>query len=168
MKKTDPGSSPVRKAAMSALRSSAGPAVCTNGTPSSAATMFASEVLPRPGGPASSTWSRGSPRLLGRLDEDLELRGDLLLVDEVGQSLRPQRGIELVFAAGQARIGEPLVGRRVEPIRGLGRRVGDTGIARDAHDRVPVPSGAAQRRVDELLGTPPSVPSSRLSASVSV
>ena len=62
MKKTLPGSSAVRKAAMSALRSSAGPAVCTIGTPSSAATMKASEVLPRPGGPASRTWSSGSPR----------------------------------------------------------------------------------------------------------
>ena len=47
---------------MSALRSSAGPAVCTNGTSSSAATIWASEVLPRPGGPASSTWSSASPR----------------------------------------------------------------------------------------------------------
>src|SRR5271166_454266 len=49
---------------MSPLRSSAGPAVCTNGTPSSAATIWASEVLPRPGGPASSRWSRASPRAL--------------------------------------------------------------------------------------------------------
>ena len=62
MKKTLPGSSPVRNAAMSALRSSAGPAVCTIGTSSSAAMMCASEVLPSPGGPASSTWSSASPR----------------------------------------------------------------------------------------------------------
>ena len=34
----------------------------TNSTPSSAATICASEVLPRPGGPASSTWSSASPR----------------------------------------------------------------------------------------------------------
>ena len=32
----------------------AGPAVCTNGTSSSAATICAREVLPSPGGPASS------------------------------------------------------------------------------------------------------------------
>ena len=62
MKKTLPGSSEVRKEATSALRSSAGPAVCTIGTPISAATMWASEVLPSPGGPASRTWSSGSPR----------------------------------------------------------------------------------------------------------
>ena len=47
---------------MSPLRSSAGPAVCTNGTSSSAATICASEVLPSPGGPASSRWSSASPR----------------------------------------------------------------------------------------------------------
>ena len=47
---------------MSALRSSAGPAVATNRTPSASATIRASEVLPRPGGPASSTWSSASPR----------------------------------------------------------------------------------------------------------
>src|SRR5258708_20864174 len=46
---------------MSPLRSSAGPAVCTNGTSSSAATIWASEVLPRPGGPARSRWSTASP-----------------------------------------------------------------------------------------------------------
>ncbi len=62
MKNTDPGSSAVRKEAMSALRSSAGPAVCTNGASSSAATMWASEVFPSPGGPASSTWSSDSSR----------------------------------------------------------------------------------------------------------
>ena len=39
MKKTLPGSSEVRNAAMSALRSRAGPAVCTIGTFSSAAMM---------------------------------------------------------------------------------------------------------------------------------
>ena len=47
---------------MSAFRSSAGPAVCVNGTSSSNATICASDVLPRPGGPASSTWSSASPR----------------------------------------------------------------------------------------------------------
>ena len=47
---------------MSPLRSSAGPAVGMNSTPSSAATIWASEVLPSPGGPASSTWSSASPR----------------------------------------------------------------------------------------------------------
>ena len=62
MKKTAPGSSDVRNAATSALRSSAGAAVCTSGASSSAAMMWASEVLPSPGGPERRTWSSGSPR----------------------------------------------------------------------------------------------------------
>ena len=41
--------------------------------PISTAMMPASEVLPRPGGPASSTCSHGSPRALGGLEEDREL-----------------------------------------------------------------------------------------------
>ena len=96
MKKTLPGSSAVRKEATSALRSSAGPAVCTSGTPSSAATMLASEVLPSPGGPASRTWSSGSPRRARRLDEDPELLGHLDLVDEVGQGRRAQAAVEVL------------------------------------------------------------------------
>ena len=47
---------------MSPLRSIAGPATVRMPTPSSLRTMYASDVLPRPGGPASSTWSSASPR----------------------------------------------------------------------------------------------------------
>ena len=47
---------------MSPLRSSAGPAIWRMPTPSSRRTICASEVLPRPGGPASRTWSSASPR----------------------------------------------------------------------------------------------------------
>ena len=74
MKKTEPGSSAVRKEAMSALRSSAGPAVCTNGASSSAAMMWASEVLPSPGGPGEQDVVERLLAALRRLDEDLELR----------------------------------------------------------------------------------------------
>jgi hypothetical protein len=49
-------------AAMSALRSRAGPEVVEMLTPISSAMMLARVVLPSPGGPARSTWSRGSPR----------------------------------------------------------------------------------------------------------
>ena len=62
MKSTSLGSSSVRIAAMSALRSTAGPDMTRSDEPISAAMMPASEVLPRPGGPASSTCSHGSPR----------------------------------------------------------------------------------------------------------
>ena len=84
---------------MSPLRSSAGPAVCTNGTPSSTATICASEVLPSPGGPASSTWSSASPRAAGRLDRDRELLAQLRLPDELLEAPRPQRHLELVLGA---------------------------------------------------------------------
>src|SRR3989304_3784936 len=40
-----------------------GPAVALIGTASSAAITWARLVLPTPGGPKSSTWSRASPRL---------------------------------------------------------------------------------------------------------
>ena len=68
---------------MSPLRSSAGPAVMTNGTSSSAAMICASDVLPRPGGPASRTWSSASPRALAASMRDRELLLERLLADEV-------------------------------------------------------------------------------------
>ncbi len=52
----------VSSAARSPGRSSTGPDVCRRRTPISRATMCASVVLPRPGGPNSSTWSSDSPR----------------------------------------------------------------------------------------------------------
>ncbi len=61
-KSTSRSSSPVRIAAMSPLRSSAGPATVRMPTPSSSRTICASVVLPSPGGPTSSTWSSASPR----------------------------------------------------------------------------------------------------------
>ena len=55
---------------MSALRSSAGPAVCTNGASSSAAMMCASEVLPRPGGPGEQDVVERLVAAARGLDED--------------------------------------------------------------------------------------------------
>src|SRR5664280_1732070 len=60
MKRTSRGSRLVRIAAMSPLRSSAGPAMQRMPTPSSSRTMKASDVLPSPGGPTSRTWSSAS------------------------------------------------------------------------------------------------------------
>ena len=62
MNSTSPSSSLVRMAARSPARSSAGPEVTWSCTPISAATMPASVVLPRPGGPANSRWSAAWPR----------------------------------------------------------------------------------------------------------
>src|SRR3954451_24344715 len=79
--------------------------------------------------------------LLRGLDEDLELGGYLPLVNEVGKPLRAKRGIQLVLAAGQLRVGQAL--GCVEAL-GLprGRRFGDPRIASHAHVRAPVPSAA--------------------------
>ena len=89
---------------MSPLRSSAGAAVCTNGTSSSAARICASEVLPRPGGPASSTWSSASPRARAASSDTDSWAFSALLADEVLQPPRSQRAVEVV-------LGERLVGR---------------------------------------------------------
>ena len=62
MKRTSWGSRAVRIAAMSALRSTAGPDMTRSVEVISVAMMPARDVLPRPGGPARSTCSHGSPR----------------------------------------------------------------------------------------------------------
>ena len=164
MKKTEPGSSAVRKAAMSALRSSAGPAVWTSGASSSAATMWASEVLPSPGGPASRTWSSGSLAPARGLDEDLELAGDLLLVDEVGEPPRAQRAVELLVAAA----------RRRRPSADRARRSRlDVRAPLDARSRAmltPPPGSPALRSAAPISSSAlsPSAPSSSFSASAGV
>src|SRR5882724_2995216 len=64
MNSTSLGSRLVSSAARSPGRSSTGPEVCLRLTPISLAMMWASVVLPSPGGPNNSTWSRASPRFL--------------------------------------------------------------------------------------------------------
>ena len=58
--------------------------------------ICASVVLPSPGGPTSRTWSRASPRALGRVERDSELLLDPFLADEVVEPARPQRALELL------------------------------------------------------------------------
>ena len=70
MNSTSPSSSLVRIAARSPARSSAGPDVMCSCTPISAATMPASVVLPRPGGPANSRWSAAWLAPAGGLEHD--------------------------------------------------------------------------------------------------
>ena len=80
---------------MSPLRSSAGPAVWTNGTSSSAATIWASEVLPSPGGPASSTWSSASPRLAAAAIETASWSLSASWPTKSSSRRGPQRAVEL-------------------------------------------------------------------------
>jgi hypothetical protein len=86
MNSTSRGSRLVSSAARSPGRSSTGPEVWRRLTPISRAMMCASVVLPRPGGPNSSTWSSASPRAARGLDEDRELVAHLLLADVVETS----------------------------------------------------------------------------------
>ena len=62
MKRTSPSSRLVSKAARSPDLAMTGPDVARKPTPISRATIWASVVLPSPGGPWNSTWSRASPR----------------------------------------------------------------------------------------------------------
>ena len=63
MKRTSPSSRLVSSAARSPDLAITGPEVARKPTPISRARIPASVVLPRPGGPWSSTWSSASPRL---------------------------------------------------------------------------------------------------------
>src|SRR5713226_6026084 len=63
MNKTSRSSRLVNNAARSPALAITGPEVARKPTPSSRATICASVVLPRPGGPTNSTWSSASPRL---------------------------------------------------------------------------------------------------------
>ena len=75
--------------------STAGPAIVRMPTPSSSRTMYARLVLPRPGGPASSTWSSASPRAFAAVERDLELLLDALLADELVEPARAEADVEL-------------------------------------------------------------------------
>ena len=83
-----------------------GPDVALKLTPNSRDMICASVVLPKPGGPANSTWSSASPRDLRRLDEDPQVLLGLRLPDEFLQPLRTQMRVDGVFgflvAVGEA------------------------------------------------------------------
>ena len=126
---------------MSALRSSAGPAVWTNGTSSSAATIWASEVLPRPGGPASSTWSSASPRAAAAASETPSCSLTASWPTNSSSSARAQRRVDVLVGA-------------------LVRALDAVGAGRADHRRAPLSACAIRSS-----GVSPGAPSSSLSAS---
>ena len=63
---------------------------------------WASVVLPRPGGPQNSTWSRASPRRLAASTKIFRLSSDLVLPDVLVEVARAQRGVEGVLMGGAA------------------------------------------------------------------
>ena len=137
--------------------------------------MCASEVLPSPGGPGEQHVVERLAAALGGLDEDRELRGDLLLVDEVAQGRRAQRAVEVLVDRHLRRSHQGAgigYGRALVPASGGGGdRVqprGPDAIGIDArvlaHAAFPVP---ALRRAEEIssCGSSPCRPSSSCSAS---
>ena len=86
-----------------------GPDVARKLTPSSRATICASVVLPSPGGPTNSTWSSASFRARAASMNTAEIFARLLLADELGEPLRPQRGFRRVFLAA---LGAPPIDGR--------------------------------------------------------
>ena len=90
--------------------------------PSSAATIIARLVLPRPGGPESRTWSGGSPRRRGALEHQLQLLAHPRLADELGEPARPQRGLDVEVVG----LGRP------RPSRDRSPGAPETGSARPA------------------------------------
>ena len=78
--------------------------------------MCASVVLPRPGGPNSSTWSSASPRLRAALDEDLELLAHLLLADVLGERRSGRSARSIASSCGEAGpCGDQAVGLDCHP-----------------------------------------------------
>ena len=138
MNSTSRGSSEVRIAARSPLRSIAGPATVRMPTPSSSRTMYASDRLAEPGRADEQDVVERLAARDRRGQRDLELRLQPLLADELGQVPRPQRAVELVLLALRAqargswrlrhaaflqRLAHALLGRRApdRPRRGRAR-----------------------------------------------
>ena len=103
MKKTEPGSSAVRNAATSPLRSSAGPAVCTSGALELARDDVRQRGLAEAGRAGQQHVVERLAAAARRLDEEGELVLELLLADEVLEPLRPQRAVELLLARPRGR-----------------------------------------------------------------
>ena len=108
---------------MSPLRSSAGPAVCTKGTSSSAAMICASEVLPRPGGPASSTWSSASPRADAASMETCSCSRRPSWPTNSSRRARAQRAVELVLAVEDPGRLDALEGSTLRPAQRAGQQL---------------------------------------------
>jgi hypothetical protein len=91
MKSTSPASRFESSAARSPGRSTAGPLVARNWAPSSTATIRASEVLPRPGGPWKEHVIEGLAPLASGAHEDVQVLAQPRLPDHLLEVLRPER-----------------------------------------------------------------------------
>ena len=107
--------------------------------------------LAQPGRPGQQDVVERLVAAAGGLDEDRQLPGHLLLVDEVGERARPQRAVEVLVGnvgAGVVHpdvIGRGLVSRRERPV--------DPGGADPSRSRLaPRGAGLAQGGGEQLLG----------------
>ena len=99
MKRTSCGSSAVRTAARSPLRSSTGPAGDVEAHPELRRHDAGQRRLAEPGRPGEQHVVEGLAALAGGLQEDRQLLLHALLADEVVQPARAQRAVELVLRA---------------------------------------------------------------------
>ena len=142
---------------------SPGPLVTRSGTSSSAATIIARVVLPRPGGPESRTWSGALPRPPGGLEHEREL----LAHHAAGRRTRPGGAGAARPRRRARRRPRPATDQRATParVRRLDRRSrGPAEVAqrgaqqcRRRRPAAPLPSSApatASTRVGRLLGGP--------------
>ena len=101
---------------MSPFRSSAGPATVRMPTSSSSRMIVARVVFPRPGRADEQDVVERLPARLRRLERDLELLLRPLLADELVESPRPQRLLDLLVALAEDR-REELASSRGAPER---------------------------------------------------
>ena len=156
MNKTSPCWRSVSSAARSPARTRAGPEVMRSPTPISAATMPASDVLPRPGRPGEQQMVDGLLAPAGRLEDDLEVLGQLRLSEELLEMPGPEPGLVGELGRVGERVHRAAPGRRRSPPRpGVARAVGARARRRSPTapraGRSPCPRQLPQRLAQQLL-----------------
>ncbi len=126
MKSTSPDCRSVSRAARSPVRTSAGPEVMRSPTPISAATMPGERGLPEPGWPDEQQVVHRLATLAGRLDDDLQVLGELRLAHELLEAPWPQPRLFSVLRRVGEGVDRTVDGRIVADLRHLaGKRVAD-------------------------------------------
>ena len=116
--------------------------------------MPASEVLPRPGGPANSRWSAGCSPLERRLDDDPEVLGQLALPDELVEGPGAEAGLLRLLGRRRHRDRRPDAAAR-RSVAGVDRRRAGQHLAAGLRASS-VPRPARGGRPHQLLDRPSS------------
>ena len=136
-------------AARSPVRTSAGPEVMRSPTPISPATMPAREVFPSPGGPANKQVVDRLAAPARRLEDDLEVLGELRLTQELVEAPRAQADLVGQVGGVDDRVDRPVAGLRRRRRRHPGRR------CPGHRDRVPGVTGPATTSRRMVIGPRP-------------